>query len=109
MERISGVYKICVYVPETHLQQVKDAMFAAGAGRIGNYDSCCWQVAGEGQFRALEGSAPYIGQKGIVEKVTEYKIELVCADQHIRQTIAAMKQAHPYETPAYDVSRLEDF
>lgn len=102
------MYKICVYIPETHLQQVKDALFAAGAGRIGNYDSCCWQVEGEGQFRALEGSAPYIGQTGIVEKVREYKIELVCDDHHIQQAITAMKQAHPYETPAYDVWRLED-
>lgn len=102
------MYKICVYIPETHLQQVKDALFAAGAGRIGNYDSCCWQAEGEGQFRALEGSAPYIGQKGIVEKVREYKIELVCDDHDIQQAITAMKQAHPYETPAYDVWRLED-
>lgn len=102
------MYKICVYIPETHLQQVKDALFAAGAGRIGNYDSCCWQTEGEGQFRALEGSAPYIGQKGIVEKVIEYKIEMVCDDKCIRQAIIAMKQAHPYETPAYDVWQLED-
>jgi hypothetical protein len=89
-------------------------LFAAGAGRIGNYDSCCWQVAGEGQFRALEGSAPYIGsvengQKGIVETVKEYKVELVCDDKSIKQAIAAMKKAHPYETPAYDVWRLGEF
>jgi hypothetical protein len=103
------MYKICVYVPDTHLQQVKVALFAAGAGRIGNYDSCCWQVLGEGQFRALEGSAPYIGQQGIVETVAEYKIELVCEDSLVNQAIAAMKQAHPYETPAYDVWKLEDF
>jgi hypothetical protein len=101
------MYKICVYIPETHLQQVKDALFAVGAGRIGNYDSCCWQVAGEGQFRALEGSDPFIGQKGKVETVTEYKIELVCEDHLIKAAIAAMKKAHPYETPAYDVWKLE--
>lgn len=101
------MYKICVYVPASHLQQVKEALFAVGAGRIGNYDSCCWQAAGEGQFRALEGSAPYIGQPGVVEKVVEYKIELVCEDHLIRQAIAAMKIAHPYETPAYDVWQLE--
>jgi hypothetical protein len=101
------VFKICVYIPDTYLQQVKDALFAAGAGRIGNYDSCCWQVLGEGQFRALEGSAPYIGQQGKIETVQEIKIELVCADQFIHQAIAAMKQAHPYETPAYDVWKLE--
>ena len=103
------MYKICVYIPETHLQQVKEALFAAGAGRIGNYDSCCWQVLGEGQFRALEGSDPYIGQKGKVERVKEYKVELVCDDFRIKAAIAAMKQAHPYETPAYDVWKLENF
>lgn len=102
------MYKICVYIPETHLQPVKDALFAAGAGRIGNYDSCCWQVSGEGQFRALGGSAPYIGQKNQVEAVKEIKIELVCEDKLIKQAIAAMKKAHPYETPAYDVWKLED-
>lgn len=102
------MYKICVYIPESHLQKVKEALFAAGAGRIGNYDSCCWQTEGEGQFRALEGSKPYIGQTGKVESVKEYKIELVCEDGLIKQAIAAMKQAHPYETPAYDVWKLED-
>src|SRR5688572_14539542 len=103
------MYKICVYIPESHLQKVKDALFAAGAGRIGNYDSCCWQVEGEGQFRPLEGSAPYVGQTGKVESVKEYKIELVCEDALIKQAIAAMKQAHPYEAPAYDVWKLEAF
>jgi len=103
------MYKICVYIPESHLQQVKDAIFAAGAGRIGNYDSCCWQVEGEGQFRPLEGSAPFMGQKGALEKVKEYKMELVCEEALIKQAIAAMKIAHPYETPAYDVCKLENF
>lgn len=102
------MYKICVYIPESHLQQVKDALFASGAGRIGNYDSCCWQVSGEGQFRALEGSAPYLGQQGKLETVKEYKIELVCEDHRIKAAVAAMKQAHPYETPAYDVWKLEN-
>jgi len=108
------MYKICVYIPESHLQHVKDALFATGAGRIGNYENCCWQVLGEGQFRALEGSNPFIGQvvkgqKGKVETVKECKIELVCEDQLIQPAIAAMKQAHPYETPAYDVWKLENF
>jgi hypothetical protein len=103
------MYKICVYIPETHLQQVKAALFAAGAGRMGNYDSCCWQVAGEGQFRPLQGSAPYLGQQNRVETVREYKIELVCEDHLVGSAITAMKSAHPYETPAYDVWKLEAF
>jgi len=102
------MYKLCVYIPASHLQQVKEALFSAGAGRIGNYDSCCWQTEGEGQFRPLEGSAPYIGQTEKVESVKEYKIELVCEEAFIQQAIAAMKKVHPYETPAYDVWKLEE-
>lgn len=103
------MYKLCVYVPDTHLEAVKQALFEAGAGRIGNYDRCCWQVAGEGQFRPLAGSDPFIGQSGRVETVTEYKVELVCEDAVVAAAVRALKQAHPYEEPAYQVWRLEAF
>lgn len=102
------MFQLRFYVPASHLEPVKDAVFAAGAGRIGNYDSCCWQTAGTGQFRALEGSAPYIGQQGQVERVEEFKVELVCADEQIQAAIAALKDAHPYEEPAYQVWRLHE-
>lgn len=102
------MYKISVFIPESHLDVVKSAMFAAGAGRIGDYDSCSWQSLGQGQFRPLDGASPYIGQQGEVETVQEYKVEMVCADELVRDAIAAMKQAHPYEEPAYDVWRLEE-
>ncbi len=97
--------KLSFYVPESHLEEVKQAVFAAGAGRIGNYDSCCWQTRGQGQFRALEGSTPYLGQQGQVETVEEYKVEMVCEEALIRDVVAALKDAHPYEEPAYDVVR----
>lgn len=103
------MYKITVYVPETHLTELKQALFAAGAGRVGNYDCCAWQVKGEGQFRPLAGANPFLGQVGAVETVAEYKVELVCEPDHIRAAIAALKTAHPYEEPAYDVVRLEIF
>jgi len=103
------VYKLCVYVPQTHLEVVKQTLFDAGAGRIGNYDSCCWQVAGQGQFRPLAGSDPFIGKTGAVETVVEYKVELVCEDALVAAAVARMKAAHPYEEPAYQVWRLEDF
>ncbi|MCP4598719.1 YqfO family protein [Neptuniibacter sp.] len=102
------MYKLSFFVPEQDLEQVKTAVFATGAGRIGNYDSCCWQVLGLGQFRPLEGSDPHIGQQGEVETVAEWKVELVCSDELIHQAVAAMKEAHPYEEPAYDVWKLED-
>jgi len=101
------MYKLSVFIPESHLEPVKSAMFAAGAGRIGNYDCCSWQTLGQGQFRPLDNSQPFIGQQGKVEQVDEYKVEMVCDDKLIRDTIAAMKQAHPYEEPAYDVWKLE--
>ncbi|PTU75516.1 Nif3-like dinuclear metal center hexameric protein [Pseudomonas mangrovi] len=102
------MYKLCFYVPDSHLEQVKTAVFAAGAGRLGNYDQCCWQVLGEGQFRPLPGSNPALGEQGRTERVDEWKVELVVADDVIHAAIKALKQAHPYETPAYDVWRLSD-
>jgi len=100
------MYKICVYVPENSVENVKQALFHAGAGRIGNYDSCCWQTDGIGQFRPLENSNPAIGSLGEVEQVREVKIELVCEDDLIKQAIQAMKDSHPYEEPAFDVLQL---
>jgi hypothetical protein len=103
------MYKICVYVPENSVETVKQAMFDAGAGRIGNYDSCCWQTKGVGQFRPLPGSNPAIGSLDVVEHVAEVKIELVCEDELVEAAVRAMKDAHPYEEPAYDVLLLADF
>lgn len=100
------MYKLCFYVPESHLETVKRAAFEAGAGRIGDYDSCCWQVQGQGQFRPLEGSQPYLGQTGQVESVAEFRVEMVCTGARIRAAVDAMIAAHPYEEPAWDVVAL---
>ena len=89
------MYKMCYFVPETHVEKTKQALFDAGAGRIGDYDSCAWQCLGRGQFRPLEA-------------VDEYKVELVCADELIKDALAALKQAHPYEEPAYEIYRMEE-
>ena len=96
------------FVPESHLEQVKTAVFAVGAGRIGNYDECCWQVLGQGQFRPLPNANPYLGQLGQLEVLPEYRVEMVCADAFIDAAIAALRATHPYETPAFDVWRLAD-
>jgi hypothetical protein len=103
------VYKLAFFVPDSHVEVVKAAVFAAGGGRIGAYDHCAWQVLGQGQFRPLDGSQPFTGQTGQVERVEEWKVELVVADQLIVQVVAALKQSHPYETPAYEVWPLADF
>ncbi len=103
------MFKLCFYVPEENLEAVKNAVFTAGAGRIGDYDSCCWQMLGEGQFRPLQGSTPHIGELGSIEKVAEYKVEMVCAEESIEAALSALKDAHPYEEVAFDVWRLEEF
>ena len=103
------MYKLAFFVPTEAKEQVKQAVFAAGAGKIGHYDQCCWEVKGTGQFRPLEGSNPAIGKHHQVEYVEEYRVELVCEDGLIAEVVNAMKQAHPYEEPAYDVVKLEPF
>ena len=103
------MYQLSFYVPESHLEKVKQAVFATGAGKIGDYDNCCWQVLGQGQFRSLPGSDPFIGEQGKLEAVAEYKIELICSDELIRAAVDALRGAHPYEEPAFHVTRLEQF
>lgn len=102
------MYKLCFYVPESHLEPVKQAVFSAGGGQIGDYDSCCWQVLGQGQFRPHQGANPFIGKTGELERVAEYRVELVCRDELIREVVAALRAAHPYEEPAFDVWQLAD-
>lgn len=101
------MFAFSFYVPLDHAEAVKEAVFAAGAGKIGNYSHCAWQTLGEGQFIPNEGANPAIGSHNQVEKVKEVKIEMVCDAVHIHLAIEALKKSHPYETPAYHVVRLE--
>lgn len=103
------MYKLCFNVPETHVDVVKNAIFKAGAGIVGEYSHCSWQILGEGQFMPWAGSKAFIGKINQLEKVAEYKVETVCANECIHKVIASLKKAHPYETPAYEVWQLEDF
>ena len=100
------MYTLCFYVPGSALEEVKAAVFAAGAGRIGNYDHCCWQVAGHGQFRPLGGSNPAIGTHGEIETLTEYRVEMVCDAGCVDAAVKALKAAHPYEEPAWHVLEM---
>ena len=104
---ISDLCKIEFYVPSSHLETVKASMFDAGAGRLGNYDCCSWQTEGEGQYRPLKDSQPFLGEQGSVETVSEYKVEMVCRVDMINAVIRAMKETHPYEEVAYSVIRME--
>lgn len=103
------MYQLSFYVPESHLESVKAAVFAVGGGRIGRYDNCAWQIKGQGQFRPLAGANPHLGSVGATEYVDEFRVELVVSDALVGDAVAAMKSAHPYEEPAYAVIRLESF
>jgi hypothetical protein len=95
-------YKLVCYVPETHVEVVKNSLFEAGAGRIGDYEQCCWQVLGQGQFKPLAGAKPFIGQAARLEQVSEYKIELLCQGLWMTAILKALLSSHPYEEPAFD-------
>ena len=95
------MYRISFYVPEGEAERVKAAIFAAGAGKMGNYECCCWETSGKGQFRPLPGSRPAVGRIGEMERVDELKIETVCAEGVIGDVIGALIEAHPYKEPAY--------
>ncbi len=103
------MYKLVFFVPESHLEPVKAAVFATGAGRIGDYDQCCFETRGTGQFRPLAGANPFIGETDALERVEEVRVELVCEDQLIQAAITALRAAHPYEEPAFDTWPLSEF
>lgn len=102
------MFKLVFYVPESHKETVKEAVFGAGAGKIGDYEHCCWECPGQGQFRPMQGANPYLGETGKLETVTEYRVEMAVEDAQIKAVVAALKLAHPYEEPAYDVWQLAD-
>jgi structural toxin protein (hemagglutinin/hemolysin) RtxA len=103
------MYMLIFNVPASHLDKVKSAIFDAGAGKVDNYSHCSWEVLGEGQFKPLSGSNPFIGIIDQLETVAEYQVETLCEAEYIREVITALKTAHPYEVPSYQVLRLEDF
>jgi structural hemagglutinin/hemolysin toxin protein RtxA len=97
------MYHIAFYVPLEEAEKVKEKMFQAGAGKLGNYDKCSFESKGIGQFRPLPGSSPFIGSEGQVEQVEELKVEMICKKECLGEVIKALKESHPYETPAYYV------
>lgn len=102
-------YKIVVYVPEGHGDQLREAMGAAGAGVIGNYTHCTFTCKGAGRFKPGEGANPTIGSVGKLETVAEERIETVCSEDKIKDVLAAIRKGHPYEEPATDVYPIEIF
>ena len=101
-------YKLETYVPVEFAPAVKDALAAAGAGRLGNYEHCFWQTEGTGEFRPLPSAHPFIGTPGGgTEYVREVKLETICSAADRCKVIAALKAAHPYECCAYYLFPVE--
>jgi hypothetical protein len=95
-----------VFVPPESLDAVRDALFAAGAGRIGNYERCSWYTEGTGTFVGGEGTSPALGESGREERVPELRLETVYSEERHDEVIAALRRTHPYEEPAFDVYAL---
>ncbi|NLK01427.1 MAG: Nif3-like dinuclear metal center hexameric protein [Clostridia bacterium] len=100
------LYKIVVFVPKGYEDSIRDAMGKAGAGWIGNYSHCTYQVAGTGTFKPLAGADPFIGSTGELEKVEEYRLETIVPQHFKKQVLKAMMEAHPYEEVAHDIYPL---
>ncbi|MCS6849572.1 MAG: Nif3-like dinuclear metal center hexameric protein [Gemmataceae bacterium] len=99
-------YKIVVFVPDSDLNRVADALFTAGAGHIGQYSECSFRLAGTGTFFGSDATNPTVGQKGRREEVAEWRLEAICPEASLEAAVAAMRRAHSYEEPAYDVYPL---
>jgi structural hemagglutinin/hemolysin toxin protein RtxA len=99
-------YKLIVFVPEHHTEDVKHAIFSAGGGQFEHYSHCAWQTLGQGQFKPEANSSPFIGKQDSISFVKEYKVEILCEEKTLKPSIEALKQAHPYEEPAFEVLKL---
>jgi dinuclear metal center YbgI/SA1388 family protein len=98
--------KVVVFVPDKDLGRVSDALFAAGAGHIGQYAECSFRLAGTGTFFGSDATNPTVGQKGRREEVSEWRLEVVCPEGSVDRVVTAMRRAHSYEEPAFDVYPL---
>ena len=100
--------KLVWFVPAEALEATRDAVFEAGAGRIGDYKRCSWYTAGTGTFLGGESTDPAVGESGREEHVPELRVETVVPGDAIQDVVAALRAAHPYEEPAFDVYPLLD-
>jgi len=98
--------KLVVFVPAEALDAVRDALFAAAAGRIGDYERCSWYTEGTGTFLGGEGTDPAVGEKGREERVPELRLETVYPADREAEVVEALGSAHPYEEPAFDLYPL---
>ena len=99
--------KLVVFVPEDHVDRIASSMFGAGAGRIGNYECCSFRAAGTGTFFGTESTTPAIGKKGRLESVGEVRLESIVPNSRLPDVVTAVRSAHPYEEPAFDIYPLK--
>jgi dinuclear metal center YbgI/SA1388 family protein len=99
-------FKLYVYVPLSHMEEVREALCSMDAGHIGNYSHCTFQIEGIGTFKPLAGTTPFIGEQGKMEKVQEYKLETIVSRENLPRVIKKMIEVHPYEEVAYDIIPL---
>ena len=97
------MYKLIFFVPEAACELVKNAIFSTGAGSLGKYSNCSWQVLGDGHFTPLEIASPYIGEANKAQSVPEFRVEILCEEKNIELAVQALIHAHPYEKPAFEV------
>jgi dinuclear metal center YbgI/SA1388 family protein len=102
----SGLQKLVAFIPKTHFSRVSEAIFQVGAGHVGNYDSCGFAAEGKGTFRALENARPFVGTPGKLHAEPEIRFETIFPSHLGRKIVAALRENHPYEEPAYDIYAL---
>jgi hypothetical protein len=101
-------YKLVYFVPEAARDATREACFAAGGGRIGDYERCSWYTLGTGTFLPREGADPAVGEVGEEQHVQEYRVEMVVAEETLEDVLKALRRAHPYEEVAFDLVRLHE-
>ncbi len=103
------MYKLNYYVPADAKESTKQALFDIGVGRYENYECCSFETLGTGQFKPIDNANPHIGELNKIEKVEEYKVEMICSAELIKKAVEVLKEVHPYEEVAYEVFRMEEF
>jgi hypothetical protein len=101
-------YKLVWFVPREALETTREAVFSAGAGRVGDYSRCSWYTAGTGTFKGGEGTDPAVGERGREQRVAELRVEVVVRAELARAVVAALLEAHPYEEVAFELYPLVD-
>jgi len=103
------MYKLNYFVPTEAKEATKQALFEIGVGRYENYECCSFETQGTGQFKPIDNDNPHLGELNKIEKVQEYKVEMICSDALIKKAIEVLKEVHPYEEVAFEVFRMEEF